>query len=151
MEEHHNRRRVVGLACAIAAVLLLPGHAFAITHCFCGGEETEPIFLVAIQRMRLEELILTVMLALMASFAVAVIVERALTYHSVEKQNKAFVARALTALHYNRPDDALDIANSYPKSPVAAVVRASTHPNTGEDPASLSTPKKELSSLSRLL
>ena len=44
---------------------------------------------------------------------------------SAVKQSRAYESRALTALYFNRIDEAISAADSFPASPVAAVVTAS--------------------------
>lgn len=44
---------------------------------------------------------------------------------SAAKQSRAYESRALTALYFNRVDEAINAADSFPRSPVARVVGAS--------------------------
>jgi biopolymer transport protein ExbB/TolQ len=81
-------------------------------------------FWSVIERMDIYELTGTVLLLSLLVISVAVIAERCSTYARAIKQSRAYESRALTALYYNHPDEAITATSSFPKSPVAAVVRA---------------------------
>jgi biopolymer transport protein ExbB/TolQ len=57
--------------------------------------------------------------------SIAFSVNRMLTVVRAEKQTRQFENRALTALFYNRPDEVIEVARLFPRSPVARVVNES--------------------------
>jgi hypothetical protein len=90
----------------------------------CIDESESFWFWSAIQRMDIYELTGTVLLLTLFVISVAVIVNRCSTYGKALRQSRDYESRALTALFFNHPDEALAAAGSFPYSPVASVVRA---------------------------
>ena len=91
-------------------------------------------FWSVIEKMDIYELTGTVLLLSLFVISVAVIVDRCSTYARAIKQSRAYESRALTALYYNHPDEAITAASYFPNSPIAAVVRATLDVSSPEIP-----------------
>ncbi|HSB10186.1 MAG TPA: hypothetical protein VLM38_11930 [Blastocatellia bacterium] len=75
--------------------------------------------------MGIDELGGMLLLFVLASMMVGVGIERSITIAQAVTQSRAYERRALTALFYNRVDEAGSAAALFPGSPVASVVSAS--------------------------
>jgi len=100
----------------------------------CIDESESFCFWQGIEKMDTYELAGTVLLLSLLVISVAVIVDRCSTYARAIKQSRAYESRALTALYYNHPNEAITAASYFPNSPIAAVVRATLDVSSPEIP-----------------
>jgi len=89
-------------------------------------------FWSAIEQMDIYELAGTLLLLSLLVISIAVIADRCSAYARATKQSRAYETRALTALFYNHPDEAITAARSFPQSPIAAVVSATLEKSSAE-------------------
>jgi biopolymer transport protein TolQ len=82
-----------------------------------------------VQKMSWITLLAYMALYILLCYAIAVVVERWLTYYYAERQTREFRLSIGDAIYGNRLDEARGMAAGYPKSPLAAVVNASLHPD----------------------
>jgi biopolymer transport protein ExbB/TolQ len=91
----------------------------------------EPTVWQTIQRMSVEQLAGTLILFGLLALLVAIAISRGRAIFRAVRQTRAYESRALTALFYNRVEEAVSVCALFPSSPVAAVVTASfqqSHP-----------------------
>lgn len=132
LEAPASRLPLLGLLAMIGAVEAggtpaLPGVPLA-----CIDERESFYFWSAIEQMDTYELTGTVLLLALFVISIVVISNRCSAYARATKQSRAYESRALTALYYNHPDEALTAASSFPQSPIAAVVRATLETSSTE-------------------
>lgn len=87
-------------------------------------DECESFFFCSVGgRLDIYERTGTVLLLSLFIISVAVIVDRCSAYAKAIRQSRDYESRVLTALYFNHPDEAITAAGSFPKSPIAAVVK----------------------------
>jgi len=102
------------------------GNAEAATLCYVPQDAT---VWQTIENMGTDQLMGTLLLVTLLVVAVLVGLRCFCRIASAAKQSRAYESRALTALYFNRIDEAISAADSFPASPVAAVVTASLQGN----------------------
>jgi biopolymer transport protein ExbB/TolQ len=126
----------VPITVALTFVLIASQEAQAVSQCRGPVEDTA---WGTIERMGSDQLIGTlVLVGLLVTLAI-VGVRRLRATTSAVRQSREYESRALTALYFNRVDEAVNAADSFPSSPVAAVVSASlqgpsSYARSGVDP-----------------
>jgi biopolymer transport protein ExbB/TolQ len=123
----------------VSLIVMIFEPTVAVTHCvpqplpLANIDECESYWVwSAIVKMDFYELTGTVVLLCLFIISAVVIVDRYLTYARATKQTRSYESRALTALYYNRPDQAITATSSFPKSPIALVVRATLEGSSTE-------------------
>ncbi len=81
-----------------------------------------------IQKCSWAALLAYLALYILLSYAIAIVVERWLTYHHAERQTQEFQSQIAGAIYAKRSNEAKRLAAEFPKSPLAAVVNASLRP-----------------------
>lgn len=148
MRQSLIRGAAVPACVALAFVVISCQEAAAVTRCFVPEERS---LWETIERMGSEQLIgMLVLVGLLVALAiVGVRYLRATT--SAVKQSREYESRALTALYFNRVDEAINAADSFPNSPVAAVVSASLQGPSSYSRSGVDSCKPDKSALSRAL
>ncbi|MEK6303890.1 MAG: hypothetical protein AABO41_24565 [Acidobacteriota bacterium] len=122
MRQPSIRMRSGHMSAAIALSVIIGARAEAmVTQCFV----PEPTVWQTIENMGTDQLI---GMLLLVSLLVALVIVGLRCFSriaSAVKQSRAYESRALTALYFNRIDEAISASESFPASPVAAVVSAS--------------------------
>ncbi len=113
---------------------VVPQYTIVCTGCSPGGScscnATEDYCLWGmVQKNCSATLCAYIALSVLLCYAIAVIVERWLTYYYAERQTQEFTSRVAEAIYNNRLDEAKGMAAAFPKSPLAAVVNASLQHN----------------------
>lgn len=85
----------------------------------------EPTVWQTIERMSVDQLAGTLILFGLATLAAFIALYRGRAIVRASRQTRAYESRALTALFYNRVEEAVSACALFPSSPVAAVVTAS--------------------------
>lgn len=85
----------------------------------------EPTVWQTIERMSVDQLAGTLILLGLLALLVTIALSRGRAIFRAVRQTRAYESRALTALFYNRVDEAVSVCALFPSSPVAAVVTAS--------------------------
>lgn len=112
-----------------AAIFIIAGASPAGAMTDCVYEE--PTVWEIIERMSVDQLAGTMILAsLLALLAVLALSQGRAIFRAV-RQTRAYESRALTALFYNRVEEAVSACAQFPSSPVAAVVAASFEQSHG--------------------
>jgi biopolymer transport protein ExbB/TolQ len=115
--------RAVHLTAGLTFGLMTCREVDAVTTCLIVAEEDSGWQMI--ERMGTDQLI---GMLLLVSFLVALAIVGLRCFAriaSAVKQSRAYESRALTSLYFNRIDEAISAADSFPTSPVAAVVNAS--------------------------
>lgn len=95
--------------------------AEVVTQCF---GPAEPTLWEALETMGSDQLIGTLLPAGLLAGLIILGFRCLRVTASAFKQSRAYESRALTALYFNRVDEAINAADSFPRSPVASVVSA---------------------------
>ena len=85
----------------------------------------EPTVWESIELMSVGELAMTLVLVAFLALLVTISVSRGRAILRAARQTRDYECRALTALYYDRAEEAVDASTQFPSSPVAAAVRAS--------------------------
>lgn len=104
----------------------------------------EPTVWQTIERMSVDQLAGTLILLGLLALLVTISLSRGRAVFRAVRQTRAYESRALTALFYNRVDEAVSVCALFPSSPVAAVVTASlqqSHSHAGLTPRCLTLSK----------
>jgi biopolymer transport protein ExbB/TolQ len=108
---------------ALSLAVLTGPNADAGTNCF--AVPTDDSVWQTIERIGIDQVIGLLLIVALA-IALAIIGLRCLrAIASAVKESRAYESRVLTSLYYNRVDEAVNAVDSFPNSPVAAVVSAS--------------------------
>jgi biopolymer transport protein ExbB/TolQ len=86
---------------------------------------TDPTVWETIERMSVGELAVTLVLLAFLALLVTISFSRGRAILRAVRQNRGYECRALTALYYERPEEAVSVCALFPSSPVATVVTAS--------------------------
>jgi biopolymer transport protein ExbB/TolQ len=128
MRQSLFRFRAVHLMAGVTFGLMTGRDVDAVTMCLVVAEDDSGWQMI--ERMGIDQLI---GMLLLVSFliALAIVGLRCVArIASAVKQSRAYESRALTSLYFNRIDEAISAADSFPASPVAAVVTASLQGTT---------------------
>lgn len=138
----------VHLSVAMAFIVIACQEAEAVTQCFGPAELT---LWETIERMGSDQL-MGVLLLVGLLVGLIIFGFRCLrSAASAVKQSRAYESRALTALYFNRVDEAISAADSFPGSPVASVVSASLRGPSSYSPAGGNSGKPNKSAFNRAL
>lgn len=122
MRQSSIRMGAFHIILAVVFTEIASPHAKALTQ---GYFPETPMMWQTIERIGSEQLIgLLLLTGLLAALAI-VGLRCFQTIASAVNQSREYESRVLTALHYNRVDEAINAVDSFPNSPVAAVVSAS--------------------------
>ena len=106
---------------AVIFIITSPSPAGAVTACVYD----EPTVWQTIERMSVDQLAGTLILVGLLTLLMAIALSRGRAIFRAVRQTRAYESRALTALFYNRVEEAVSVCALFPSSPVAAVVTAS--------------------------
>ena len=131
--------RILGV-CAFISITMysiylnsVPDYTIVCYGCTTGADcvchTTEDINLWGmIQKLNGVTMLAYLALYILLSYAIAIVVERWLTYYHAERQTREFQSRITDAIYDKRANEAKRLAAEFPKSPLAAVVNASLRP-----------------------
>jgi len=118
---------------AVSLIVVPVPNVNAGTNCF--AVPTDDSVWETIERIGSDQLI-GLLLIVGLAVALAIVGLRCLrAIASAVKESRAYESRVLTSLYYNRVDEAIDAVDSFPNSPVAAVVSASLQGAASHSPA----------------
>jgi len=106
---------------AVIFIITSPSPAGAVTACVYD----EPTVWQTIERMSVDQVAGTLILVGLLTLLMAIALSRGRAIFRAVRQTRAYESRALTALFYNRAEEAVSVCALFPSSPVAAVVTAS--------------------------
>lgn len=124
MRESLIRRGAVHISVPMAFMVIARQEAKAVTQRLVNEEIT---VWETIERMGSDQLVGMLLLAGLLAGLIIFGFRCLRATASAFKQSRAYESRALTALYFNRVDEAINTADSFPGSPVASVVSASFH------------------------
>jgi hypothetical protein len=107
----------------VTLILMTCRDATAVTNCF-GASRDDSVW-ATIERIGSEQLIGMVLLVGLAVALAIISLRRFRGVAAAVRESRAYESRVLTSLYYNRVDEAINAVESFPSSPVAAVVSAS--------------------------
>jgi biopolymer transport protein ExbB/TolQ len=100
--------------------------------CVCHATEDVNLWGM-IQKLNGVTLLAYLLLYVLLCYAIAIVIERWLTYYHAERQTQEFRSKVADAIYGKRIGEAKRLAAEFPKSPLAAVVNASFRPAAGLD------------------